>query len=929
METILGRRYSSDGGIEYLIRWRGYNSDWDTWEPAENLDCAQETVEEFNSRIPLSSTMAANRPTRTIKPPSKFLDSDLQVVSVNGVPNHAETTGNVLGAAARKLSRSVSLTRDEGKTKISPKRRASSIEASADEDEKGGGKLSRQNSVSPSAKIKTQRKSGEEEMPPVNGVEIVTEKEQLKSVKVNQALNKGKASPGARRQSVLKNKVVGCVGTDSGETITETVKQSPSKLVTDQIEGNSCTINPPGEGIEDKAPKRNRAKFSPTKLREKAVDADRENSDNINKHDSLLGTKKKRKPGPKPKQKINTKKLKTVVNKGKCSFAKTPKTTADRVKRKYAQKKSTFGSTDSPKSSILEGIAETLNENDVQNSAENTVKKTAHEMVTSRKRKPLKVVKLSTKPGKGRLSTKSALKMGKGAKQAAGKSTDVTEQKLLVKRPRLKPGPKPKKLKFPIQNESSTVDKNLMAGDDPKGSSARSTEKVIRYKLDGSPCLKPGPKPKKLTEGNSETSTTSQLVSVNTGRSSISKGKPGPKPKKPAAEISEVQDTSSRKTSCERTEEMSPKNKSSPKGKKDIANIRTEQRKKPGPKPRKALSEPVKIDLSNEDASKIKEGAKTTKQQVENVDETPNSQMSKGKPKTKSKKNVTEDSEMTTENIKGNPKIPTQELNASDDALSSQKVRRKPGPKPKKMPESSTTVGGSPATAKKKVSAKRSMSSSGEMDDSTHESKDLVKGRKTESNGVEKTNIHSESEKKKTVSRSKKVENEAEGSNLSKSKGGVKAKSGNINVETSFPSAKFSTKSKNTKNDTSPVKGKPGPKPKRSLPEIIKSTKLSPSRLNTESPKRAGKKFKKSSKRPLSSSTAERQNSTSDESDTLYSLNEPDRKKFKFDQTDSATSSDSEVILKKPKEMKLSPSPRKMLLKDSIRPKNIDNETGK
>ena len=406
-----------------------------------------------------------------------------------------------------------------------------------------------------------------------------------------------------------------------------------------------------------------------------------------------------------------------------------------------------------------------------------------------------------------------------------------------------------------------------MVGDDPKGSSVRSsTEKVIRYKLDGSPCLKPGPKPKKLAEGNSETS---QLISVNTGRSGTSKGKPGPKPKKPAAEISEVQDTSSKtdslaskggKTSCERTEEMSmsPKNKSSPKGKKDIANIRTEQRKKPGPKPRKALSEPVKIDLSIEDASKIKEGAKTTKQQVENVNETPNSQTSKGKPKTKSKKNVTEDSEITAEHIKGNPKIPIQELNASDDVLSSQKVRRKPGPKPKKMPESSTSVGGSPATAKKKVSAKRSMSGSGDTDDSTHENKDLVKGRKTESNGVEKRNIHSESEKKKTVSRSKKVENEAEGSNLSKSKGGVKAKSGNINVETSFPSAKFSTKSKNTKNDTSPVKGKPGPKPKRSLPDMIRSTKLSPSKLNTESPKRAGKKFKKSSKRPLGSSTAEK-----------------------------------------------------------------------
>ena len=315
---------------------------------------------------------------------------------------------------------------------------------------------------------------------------------------------------------------------------------------------------------------------------------------------------------------------------------------------------------------------------------------------------------------------------------------------------------------------------------------------------------------------------------------------------------------------------------------------------------------------------------------MENVDETPNSQTHKGKPKTKSKKNVTEDSEMATENIKGNPKIPIQDLSVSDNSLSSQKVRGKPGPKPKKMPESFTSVGGSPANAKKKVSAKKSMSGSGEMDDSTNESKDLfVKERKTESDVVEKTNINSEPEKKKTTARSKRVENEAEGSNLSKSKGGVKAKSGNINVETSFPSAKFSTKSKNTKNENSPVKGKPGPKPKRLLPEMIKSTKLSPIKLNTESPKRAGKKFKKSSKRPASSSAAERQNSTSDESDTLYSLNEPDRKKFKFDQTDSATSSDSEVILKKPKEMKTSPSPRKMLLKDSIRPKSIDNGTGK
>ena len=972
VETILGRRYSSGGGIEYLIRWRGYNSDWDTWEPAENLDCAQEAVEEFNSRIPLSSTMAANRPARTIKPPSKFLDTDLQVASVNGVPNHAETTGNVLSAAARKLSRSVSLTKDEGKTKISPKRRASSIEVSADEEEKSSGKLSRQNSVSPSAKIKAQRTSGFEETQPVNGVEIVTGKEQFKSVKVNHVLNKGKVSPGARRQSISKSRVVEGVGTDSSETVNETVTKSPSKLDTDQRERNSDAIYAPGEDIDTKAPKRNRAKFSPTKLREKTVNTDSEIPENTNECESLFKPKKRGKPGPKPKQKINTKKLKTVVNKGKSGFAKTPKATADRVKRKYAQKKSTFANTDTPKSSILEGTAETLNENETH-TAESTAQKTVRELVASiaRKRKPLKVVKLSTKPGKGRLSTKSALKMGKPTKQVAGKSTEVTEQKLAVKRPRLKPGPKPKKQKLPIKSESNTVDMNLKADDYSKGYSVKSsTEKVIRYKLDGSPCLKPGPKPKNLTDGDSESGTTSQLTPVGTGRNSMSKGKPGPKPKKPATtENSEMQDTSSitesfaskgRKTSCERTEEvsMSPKSTTSPKVKKDIVDIRTEQRKKPGPKPRKALSEPVKIDLSNEDASKIKEGAKDSMQQVENVDETPNSQTgkgkpktkpkknitqdseaktsmqqvenvnktpnsqtSKGKPKTKPKKNVTQDSEMATENIKRSPtKLPNQELNVSDNSSSSQKVRGKLGPKPKKTSESSPSVGGSPGTAKKKVS-KKSMPDSGEMDDGTN----FIKVRKTESN-VEKTSVSNEPEKKKTISRSKKVENEAEGSVLSKSKATVKAKSDNSNVGTSFPSTKLSTKSKNVKNDTSPVKGKPGPKPKRPLPENIKSTKLSPSKLNT---KRAGKKLKKTVKRSSSFSTTDRQNSTSDESDTLYSLNEPERKKFRFDQTDSATSSDSEVVLKKPKEMKTSPSPRKMLLKDSIRPKNIDSETGK
>ena len=30
---------ASDGGVEYLIRWKGYSDAWDTWEPRDNMDC--------------------------------------------------------------------------------------------------------------------------------------------------------------------------------------------------------------------------------------------------------------------------------------------------------------------------------------------------------------------------------------------------------------------------------------------------------------------------------------------------------------------------------------------------------------------------------------------------------------------------------------------------------------------------------------------------------------------------------------------------------------------------------------------------------------------------------------------------------------------------------------------------------------------------
>uniref|UniRef100_A0A183BXS2 Chromo domain-containing protein n=1 Tax=Globodera pallida TaxID=36090 RepID=A0A183BXS2_GLOPA len=42
VEKILDCRTSSDGTVEYLVKWRGYSSDDNSWEPASGLLCGAE-----------------------------------------------------------------------------------------------------------------------------------------------------------------------------------------------------------------------------------------------------------------------------------------------------------------------------------------------------------------------------------------------------------------------------------------------------------------------------------------------------------------------------------------------------------------------------------------------------------------------------------------------------------------------------------------------------------------------------------------------------------------------------------------------------------------------------------------------------------------------------------------------------------------------
>lgn len=48
VEKIVGKRVVK-GRIEYLLKWKGYNDDENTWEPKDNLDCT-ELLADFESR---------------------------------------------------------------------------------------------------------------------------------------------------------------------------------------------------------------------------------------------------------------------------------------------------------------------------------------------------------------------------------------------------------------------------------------------------------------------------------------------------------------------------------------------------------------------------------------------------------------------------------------------------------------------------------------------------------------------------------------------------------------------------------------------------------------------------------------------------------------------------------------------------------------